>query len=254
MAFDPRQGYDPKIGQRYSNSHDVVTGATVAGAPAITRAGFLQKVYAAMTVGVLISMGTAFALLQQGIEDPQGSIVVQVAHNYLMVGLIYLALTFGASLAARVRILNISLFIAFALVTGLRLSPLFVLGYQAGGYALIWNALGMTCLLFGGLTGYVFISGKDFSFLGGTLSMGIMVLLGFMVGTFFFDAPAYQMGVTVGGLLLFGLFVLYDTSVIMRSLAPEEWVAGALHLFIDFINLFIRILFILIRISGAARR
>ncbi|MBX7244570.1 MAG: Bax inhibitor-1 family protein [Candidatus Sumerlaeaceae bacterium] len=75
--------------------------------------------------------------------------------------------------------------------------------------------------------------------------MGIFVLLGFIVGTFFFQAPAFQMAVTVGGLLLFALFVLYDTSRIMLHLDASEWVAGALSLFVDFINLFVRILSLL---------
>jgi FtsH-binding integral membrane protein len=55
------------------------------------------------------------------------------------------------------------------------------------------------------------------------------------------------MGVTVGGIALFALFVLYDTSRIMNRLDASEWVAGALSLFVDFINLFIRILSLLSR-------
>lgn len=235
------------IGQRYSDSYDPKVGAPVATAPAAVRAAFLQKVYMTFLGGVAIALAVAFWLVSTAVETQQLPMLLNfVVRNYLLTFLIYIGLAFAASAAARVRGVNFIVYAAFTAFTGALISPLFLVAFaKAGGYTIIWNAFGLTALVFGGLTAYVFISGKDFSFMGGMLTMGILVLLGFLVGTFFFQAPAFVMGVTVGGLVLFGLFVLYDTSVIMRHLGPDEWVAGALRLFIDFINMFIRILALL---------
>ena len=40
-------------------------------------------------------------------------------------------------------------------------------------------------------------------------------------------------------------FILYHTSEIMHRMGADEWVAGAFMLFIDFINMFIRVLMLL---------
>jgi FtsH-binding integral membrane protein len=110
----------------------------------------------------------------------------------------------------------------------------------------VWQALGLTLFAFGGLTGYVLVSGKDFSFMKGFIWTGFWILVGFMVVGFFVNSWAYPMGITAAGLLVFAGFVLYDTSEIMHRYQPTQWVAGAFSLFIDFINMFIRVLFLLL--------
>lgn len=245
MERDPRE-----IGQMRSDAYDARVGAPVAVAAPAVRAAFLQKVYMTFAAGVALTMFIAFFCLKQtlGSVESTGRLsgpLMWVANHVFMTFLIYLGLAFAATAAARVKGINVLVYAAFAAITGLFISPLFLVAFAKGGYAVIWNAFGLTALVFGGLTLYVFISGKDFSFMGGMLTVGLLVLIGFIVATFFFQAPAFVMGVTVAGLFLFALFVLYDTSVIMRHLGPSEWVAGALRLFLDFINMFIRILSLL---------
>lgn len=243
---DPRRGFDPRIGNTQSNPYDVVTGP-VAEAPAETRAAFLQKVYMTLFVGVAVAMGTGFMILQDAINTQmQGPLARLVLGSPIVVMIAYIAMAFGAGFAARVKGVNIVVYLLFTMVTGGLLSFAFIYAYAAtGSYAVIWNAFGLTALVFGGLTGYVLISGKDFSFMGGMLWVGLLVLIGFSIGAMFLKIPGMQLGISVGAVLLFAMFVLYDTSNIMRRLGPNEWVAGALSLFIDFINMFIHILRIL---------
>jgi len=244
--------YDDEVGRRYSDEYDASIGAPVAHASAQARAAFLQKVYLTLTGGVAIMMATAFWLTQHAITalaagQTDWLVSLMSGRAMWLVFLVYIVMAMAAMGVARVKGVNLLVYGAFTVVTGFLLSPLFLIAYTSAGqsYGVIWNAFGITALVFVGLSGYVIISRQDFSFLGGALTIGILVLLGFMIGTFFFHAPAFMMGVTVGGLLLFGLFVLYDTSVIMNHLEADEWVAGALRLFVDFINLFIRILSLL---------
>lgn len=244
--MDPNMRQDSGIGQRFSESYDPALGVPVAGAPADVRAAFLQKVYMTLCGGVAITLFTSFQIVSAAVSG-NPSLLKAVAGNFWMFFIGYVLLAMAAGAVGRIRGLNVLVFIAFTALTGFILSPLFAVAYQkaGGSFDIVWNAFGLTALVFGGLTGYVFWSGKDFSFLGGMLWVGLLVLLGFMVATFFFHSPALAMGVTVGGLLLFAGFILYDTSQIIHRLGPQDWMAGALSLFIDFINMFIRILSLL---------
>ena len=44
------------------------------------------------------------------------------------------------------------------------------------------------------------------------------------------------------GALVFSLFIIYDTHMIMRKLSPEEYIFAAINLYLDIINLFLHIL------------
>ena len=244
--MEPNMRNDGGFGQRYSETYDPALGVPVAAAPAAVRAAFLQKVYMTLCGGVAIALFTAFQIVSSAVQGNPG-VLKAVTGHYWMVAIGYIVLALGAGALARVRGVNVAVYVAFTAFTGLLISPLFAYAYIQGhqSFEIVWNAFGLTALVFGGLTVYVFWSGKDFSFLGGMLWVGLLVLLGFMIATFFFQSPAFAMGVTVGGLLLFAGFILYDTSQIIHRLGPQDWMAGALSLFIDFVNMFIRILSLL---------
>ena len=114
--------------------------------------------------------------------------------------------------------LNILLFGLFTFVSGLTFGPLLALYVLGGDAAILGHALGITGCIFGGLTAYTLSSKSDFSFLGGALSIGLFAAIGFSIfgfllggiggGTYFYFS--------VGMVVLFSGFVLYDTSRIMH--------------------------------------
>ena len=53
---------------------------------------------------------------------------------------------------------------------------------------------------------------------------------------------------SLAGIVIFSLYVLYDTHQITQRLAYDEYVLGAIELYLDFVNLFI---FILQCLTGA---
>lgn len=218
-------------------------------APAV-RGAFLNKVYLTMSAGIGVTMATAYFFMVQAMTPgPVRTLLMSLASpvSFIVVLLAYMGLSYAVHAASRVRGVNVLLFGLFCAFTGLIISPLFLVAVaQTGGMTIVWQAFAITVITFGSLTGYVLISGKDFSFMGGFLTVGIFVLLAFMFAGFFFNSWGFQMAVTCVGLLLFAGFVLYDTSVIMKYLSPEEWIAGALRLFVDFINMFIRVLSIML--------
>lgn len=125
--------------------------------------------------------------------------------------------------------------------------------YAAAGLGyLVLEALVLTTAIFGGLTAYCFVSRRDFSFMGGALSAALFALIGASVVNLLFgvtggQSPGLALLISWGGALLFSLYILYDVSMIMHHLSPDDYVLAAINLYLDFINLMLYILSILSR-------
>jgi FtsH-binding integral membrane protein len=50
---------------------------------------------------------------------------------------------------------------------------------------------------------------------------------------------------SVAGAFIFALFIIYDTHLVMKRLSAEDYVMGVIVLYMDVINLFMKILKIL---------
>ena len=57
--------------------------------------------------------------------------------------------------------------------------------------------------------------------------------------------PMLDMAIAVGGAILFSLFIIFDTHMIMHKVSPEEYIHASVNLYLDIINLFLHILRIL---------
>lgn len=119
-----------------------------------------------------------------------------------------------------------------------------ILGAQ-GETGILSKAAMITLMLFGSLTGIVFITRKDFSFLRGALMFGGLAafglvlasaLFGFTLGMFF----SYTMIAFACG------YILYDTSNVMLRYRTNQHVAAALALFASVMLLFWYVLRIMI--------
>lgn len=220
---------------------------TVATATPAERGAFLRKVYLTLTGGIGVTMATGIGLTLNAIGNPESILwTIMQGKGMWMLFLGYLALSFAVGSVVHKRGINVLAYLFFTAFTGFFISPLLLFAVaKTQSLLVVWQALGLTVFAFGGLSGYVLVSGKDFSFMKGFIWTGFWILVGFMVVGFFVNSWAYHMGITAAGLLVFAGFVLYHTSEIMHRMGPSEWVAGAFTLFIDFINMFIRVLMLL---------
>lgn len=48
--------------------------------------------------------------------------------------------------------------------------------------------------------------------------------------------------ISIGGAILFSLFIVFDTHMMMHKLSPEEYMLAAINLYLDILNLFLHIL------------
>ena len=220
---------------------------------------YLRKVYAFFTGGVFFALMGGLIALYAGTpvltETGEGALAIPplVAfgmQHYIVMTLVYLGAFFLASSLRRTPGLNLAALFGYTFLSGLFLAPsLFaaqVLATQGATLdaSPVRDALILTGAAFVGLTGFVFVSRRDFSFLGASLSMGLWVVLGAMLLGVFVHSAALSLAVASVGVLLFSGYILYDTSRLLRD--PEaDAVSAALRLFLDVINLFLFLLRIL---------
>ena len=96
---------------------------------------------------------------------------------------------------------------------------------------------------------YAYRSKNDFTVLGGFLfcALGLMIIC--LILYFFVKIRFLYMVYIYGGLILYCIFLLYDLQLILgrgeRKYRDDDYILAALNIFIDIINLFVRILWIL---------
>ena len=210
------------------------------------RVRFMKKVYALLLSSSLAGVGGGVV----GVLNFEA-----IAKWYIVLIILEFAMIFFTMAVRKVSTINTMALYTFAFISGLTLAPLLVLAMQMlgekQGMLLIGEALGLTAAVFIGLSVYVFTTKKDFSWMGGMLFIGIFILLGAMIIGFFVGGLTYHLAISVGGVLLFAGFILYDTSMIMKYYATDEHVMAALGLYIDVLNLFVFLLRILLLIASS---
>jgi modulator of FtsH protease len=218
---------------------------------------FLRRVYLLFSGGIAFAIAGAMIALYAGtpVEVGRGlsipPIVAFAVTSPILMLVVYIAAFFGASFARRVPGLNLVALFGYTFITGLFLAPaLFFAQLRAsqGGTldpSPVRDAFLLTGAAFIGLTSYVFVTRKDFSFLGASLSMGIWVILGASLLGFFVHSAALQLAIASVGVLLFGGFILYDTSRLLRTDERGDAIGAALSLFLDVVNMFLMLLRIL---------
>lgn len=137
---------------------------------------------------------------------------------------------------------------AFTGLLGASLGPMLNY-YMAVNPALILQALGGTALVFFVLSGYVLTTGKDFSFMGGFLITGLVVVIlaavGAMVaGMFGVNVGGIQLAISAAIVLLMSGFILFDTSRIVNG-GETNYIMATTALYLDIYNLFTSLLHLL---------
>jgi FtsH-binding integral membrane protein len=216
---------------------------TAARASVEERMGFIRKVYALFFAATLFAIGGVMAglsfppLLRFAFEHP-------LIMFFIMIGGV-----FGAQAVRHVQGLNLVALFGFTTLTGVVISPLIAVILQINPGSILAAGV-LTVGIFGGLTAYVFVSKKDFSFMRGMVTTGLIVVILAGVVNIFLGSGALGFAVAAATLLLFSGFVLYDTSNIIRRYPVNEYIAGALDLYLDAFNIFLALL----RILNAGRR
>ena len=217
------------------------------------RHAFIRKVYLILLAQLSVTFGFAtLALLEPSVKAFLAENTVLVLVLGLLGFPIIIAL-FCCGLA-RVTPWNYLLLGVFTLSVSL------MVGTIVGAYTVdsVLIALGITLLAFAILTLYACQTKTDFTVCGGVLLVALSIF--FVAGIIFMFFPSFANAkltqIIYGsiGALIFSVYIIYDTQLIMGGhkyqLGPEDYIFGAMALYLDIINLFLNIL----RVVGAARQ
>lgn len=208
----------------------------------------MQKVYVWMALGLLITAGSAIAVVN--IPALANMIFANAFVFYgLLIGELILVIAIGRVINKVSVQTGLMLFFIYAFVNGLTLSVIFA-AYDLGT---IWLAFGSTATLFGVMSVIGYTTKQDLSSWGGYLMMGLIGLIIASIANMFFANSTLDWIVTYAGILIFLALTVYDTNRIKKmtyaALANGQsdvvgriGVMGALHLYLDFINLFLYML------------
>ena len=115
---------------------------------------------------------------------------------------------------------------------------------MSNGTQIVATALGGTGIIFLGLSGYALTSKKDFSFLGGLLFAGMMVVVLAIIASLFVQIPALSLTISAAVIMLMSGFILFDTSRIING-GETNYIMATYGIFLSVFNIFISLLQIL---------
>ena len=109
------------------------------------------------------------------------------------------------------------------------------------GPQLVATALGGTGAIFLGLSAYALTTRRDFSFMGGFLFVGMLVVLGASLANIFLHIPAMSLAMSALVVMLMSGFILYDTSRMVHG-GVDNYILATINLYMNIFNLFINLL------------
>lgn len=203
----------------------------IEGPSAASRARFVMRTYGHLLGAIFAFVGIEIFLFQSGMALPILDKLLSVP--WLVVLGAFLIVGW---LASRVAHTVESLPLQYAALGGYVVAesiifvPLIAYAHYYAKGGVLESAALVTALGFTGLSGVVYMTRKDFTFLGGLVRWGMVIglltivagaLFGFDLGTFF----------SVAMVALAGGAVLYDTSNILHHYPEDRYVGAALELF-----------------------
>ena len=179
---------------------------------------------------------------------------ISVVNPFITLGLYFITLY----LTAKNKNNMSGIFWVFCLtgVLGFTLGPILniYINNLSNGTEIVATAFMLTAIIFLSLSAYVNLTKKDFSFMGGFLTSGIIIafgasiilLISSMMGYYF---PLMMLGISsLFALLMCGL-ILYQTSSIING-GEDNYIMATVTLYISIYNLFTSLLHILAAFTG----
>lgn len=190
---------------------------------------------------MLLSATLVFSALMAGVsvmvQTPPGAYLICVIGGMLL-GIFVLPKTANSSAGIGV------IFLITGLL-GFGLGPI-ITQYLAlpKGPQIVGTAFGGTGIIFLSLSGYALTSKRDFSFMGGFLFAGMMVVILTMLANLFLDIPGLALAMSAAIILLMSGLILFDTSRMING-GETNYIFATYGLYLSIFNIFISLLHIL---------
>ncbi|WP_100969134.1 Bax inhibitor-1/YccA family protein [Helicobacter pylori] len=137
--------------------------------------------------------------------------------------------------------LNLFMLFAFTSLSGVTLVPLLGMVIAKAGLGAVWQALGMTTIVFGLMSVYALKTKNDLANMGKMLFIALIVVVVCSLINLFLGSPMFQVVIAGASAILFSLYIAYDTQNIVKGMYDSP-IDAAVSLYLDFLNVFISIL------------
>jgi hypothetical protein len=207
---------------------------------------FIVKVYGWMSVALILTGITAFivattpAFMQLIFANMTIFYVLLGVELLMVIGLSAMINKMSANMATAV-------FVLYSVVNGLTISFIFMI-YTTSSIAFTFF---VTAITFGAMSAYGYFTKKDLTSWGNLLLMALFGLIIASIGNLFMKSDTLMWITTYAGILIFVGLTAYDTQKIKNTNIignegtdedRKEAIIGALTLYLDFINLFLKLL------------
>ena len=206
------------------------------------RLGFIKKVYGILSFQMIITIilcmismsSPEFAEFQQ--TNPALMITAAVLSLVIVLGLLCF------TKCSRKVPLNYIILTMFTLCEAYMVSSICAMSDPKNVIMAAVMTLGVTI----SLTLYACTTKTDFTYFAGFLFVSVSSLMMSMFFLFFFDYGFLYVGCCGLGVVIYGMYLVYDTQLILGGkhveLGYDDYIIGAILIYLDIIVLFIRIL------------
>ena len=207
-------------------------------------AGVMRKVYGKMTLGLLATAVTSFAVLSSE------TLLTMLFSSSATMWLLFAAeLGLVIFLSARIDKMSSSvattMFYVYSILNGVTLTPIFLI-YTGASIA---TTFAITAGTFGIMSIAGYVTRQDLSKFGSILFMALIGLIVCIIVNLFLHNTMFELLISAAGVLIFTGLTAWDTQAIKRMCAETDpsmlgkvATMGALTLYLDFINLFLYLL------------
>lgn len=200
----------------------------------------ISKMFMWLFAGIFLSFITAFIVS----NNPTLLITIFSTSAYYLIFLaeLIVVIVFSSRIYKMSKTSATILYLIYSLLTGLTLSCIFVV-YEIPSIIFIFGITSLVLLLFSFIGMFTkFNLNKLSSF----LLMGLLGIIFCYIVNIFLNSEVISFGTLVFGVIIFILYIAFDTQRVVKNFYGLEEdklpIMGALELYMDFINLFIRLL------------
>ncbi|CAD8108355.1 unnamed protein product [Paramecium sonneborni] len=269
--FDPNNNQQQQLVHQIGNMNHVALNnpyetdykGLVSSANSTIRAGFIAKVYAIMSFQLAITF--LLILASYYFQNVRNLIIVinpeSVQYTPFTIFCFFIALVveiaiFCCRKVSRRVPLNYILLIIFTLCFSTLVAAPCIVCFQllSNGVQLVIIAAAITLIITVLLTTYAWQTKTDYSASGQfcfilSISLLMMCIIGLFIRNIWF-----QLFICTVSIIIYGGYIIYDTQLIVGNhsnyLTVDDYIIGAMLLYIDIVILFLRILEILMIIFG----